>query len=231
MILGLDPIYWMFMLPGLIIGLVAQFKLKSTYAHYTQEPAASGLSGAQAAREILDRAGLREVPVEEVSGHLTDHYDPLHRRLCLSAQNYRGRSLSALGVAAHEAGHALQHQVAYAPLQLRMAMVPITSFASSASMILIMIGMFVASAMGQKMMLVGVGLFGLVTLFQLITLPVEFDASRRAKVQLLNLGLITQHEHAGVSRVLSAAALTYVAALVTAVLQLLYFLSLANRRD
>lgn len=231
MILGLDPIYWLFMLPGLIIGLVAQFKLKSTYARYIQEPTDSGLSGAQAAREILNRAGLHDMPVEEVPGQLTDHYDPIRKKLCLSAENYRGRSIAALGVAAHEAGHALQHKAAYAPLQLRMAMVPITSFASSASMILIMIGLFVASAMGQTMMLVGVGLFGLVTLFQLVTLPVEFDASRRAKEQLLNLGLITHHEHTGVSRVLNAAAMTYVAAMVTAVLQLLYFLSLANRRD
>ncbi|MBI1178703.1 zinc metallopeptidase [bacterium] len=231
MILGLDPIYWLFMLPGLIIGLIAQAKLKGTYSRYLNEPTASGLSGAEAAREILDRAGLQDVPVQEVPGHLTDHYDPLRKRLCLSSENYRGRSISAVGVSAHEAGHALQHKAAYAPLKLRMVMVPITNFASSMSMILIMIGLFIATAMGKHMMMAGVVLFGVVTLFQLVTLPVEFDASSRAKKVLLQMGLVTEREHVGVSRVLSAAAMTYVAAMVTAVLQLLYFLSLANRRN
>lgn len=233
MILGLDPVYWLFMLPGLIIGIVAQFKLKGTYARYLQEPSASGLSGAEAAREILDHAGLQDIPIEEIPGQLTDHYDPLRRRLCLSAENYRGRSLAAMGVAAHEAGHALQQKAAYAPLQLRMAMVPTTNFASSISMILILIGLFMSrsASTGHTLMMAGVVLFGVVTLFQIITLPVEFDASSRAKKQLLSLGLVTQQELTGVSRVLSAAAMTYVAAMVTAVLQLLYFLSLANRRN
>jgi Zn-dependent membrane protease YugP len=226
-----DPIHLLFLLPGVIIGLIAQARLKSTYGRYLREPAASGLSGAQAAREILDHAGLVQVPVQEVRGHLTDHYDPLHRRLCLSSENFHGRSLAALGVAAHEAGHALQHQAAYLPLNLRMAMVPVTNFASGASFLLVLIGMGIASAVGQKLALLGIGLFALVVFFQLITLPVEYDASRRAKERLLAMGLVSSHERTGVSRVLNAAALTYVAPLVTAVLQLLYLVSLFNRRD
>ena len=226
----LDPVWLMFMVPGLIIGLIAQFKLKATYARYIQEPAASGLSGAQTAREILDRAGLHDMPVEEVPGELTDHYDPIRKKLCLSTANYRGRSLAALGVAAHEAGHALQHKAAYAPLNLRMALVPLTGFGSSISVWLVILGAMWGTALGLKLAWAGIALFGVVVLFQLITLPVEYDASRRAKEQLLNLGLISGFEHQGVSRVLNAAALTYVAALVAALLQLFYLLSIVNRR-
>jgi len=226
----LDPVRLLFMVPGLIIGLIAQFRLKSTYARYIQEPAASGRSGAQTARAILDRAGLHDMPVEEVPGELTDHYDPIRKKLCLSEANYHGRSLAALGVAAHEAGHALQHKAAYAPLNLRMALVPLTSFGSSASVWIVILGAMWGTALGQKIAWAGIALFGVVVLFQLITLPVEYDASRRAKEQLLNLGLIAGTEHQGVSRVLNAAALTYVAALVAALLQLFYLLSIVNRR-
>lgn len=226
-----DPVWFIFMIPGLIIGLIAQFKLKSTYARYVREPAASGLSGAQAAREILDQAGLHDMPIEEVPGELTDHYDPIRKKLCLSAENYRGRSLAALGVAAHEAGHALQHKAAYLPLNFRMALVPLTGFGSSIGVWLVILGAMWGTALGQKMAWAGIALFGVVVLFQLITLPVEYDASRRAKEQLLGLGLISGFENQGVSRVLSAAALTYVAAMVSALLQLFYLLSLVNRRD
>lgn len=226
----LDPAWFLFAIPGLLLGLYASFKLKSTYAHYLQVPAASGLTGAQAAREILDRAGLHAMPIQEVRGQLSDHYDPIRRQLCLSSENYHGRSLAALGVAAHEAGHALQHQQAYGPLQFRMSIVPLAGIASSLSGILIMIGFFMATAAGKTMMIAGIALFGLYTLFQLVTLPVEYDASRRAKLALARFGLIHPREEAGVSRVLHAAALTYVAAMVTAVFQLLYFLSLLNRR-
>lgn len=225
-----DPVWFLYMIPGLIVGLWAQFKLKSTYARYIQVPAASGLSGAQAAREILNRAGLTDMPVEEVPGELTDHYDPIRRKLCLSANNYRGRSLAALGVAAHEAGHALQHKAAYLPLNFRMALVPLTGFGSTIGVWLVILGAMWGTAFGQTMAWAGIALFGAVVLFQLITLPVEYDASRRAKEQLLGLGLITSAENQGVSRVLSAAALTYVAAMVTALLQLFYLLSLVNRR-
>ncbi len=220
------PYDWL-MIPGLLLGLWAQTKLMSTYRRYVQQPVASGASGAEAAREILDRAGLRNVPVHAVQGHLTDHYDPLKRALFLSEENYHGRSIAAVGVAAHEAGHALQHQAAYAPLQLRMMLVPATSFASAAVWIIFLGGMILMSLRVISPQFYGallpyaVGAFGVVTLFQLITLPVEYDASRRAKQQLAGIGIVSAHESGAVSRVLNAAALTYVAALVTSVLELL----------
>ncbi|MEW6302112.1 MAG: zinc metallopeptidase [Verrucomicrobiota bacterium] len=215
-----DQWWWLF-IPGLLLGLYAQIKLSSSYNRYTRVPAESGASGAQAAREILDQAGLSEVPILEVPGHLTDHYDPVKKRLCLSSENFHGRSLAALGVAAHEAGHALQHKAAYAPLELRMALVPITSFASSAVIWIAVLGMVMGMA---KLALAGVVVFGLITLFQLVTLPVEFDASRRAKEMLSRLGLVSNREAGGVSKVLDAAALTYVAAMVQSLLTLLHFL-------
>jgi uncharacterized protein len=226
----IDPTWFYFMIPGLIIGMIAQFKLKSTYARYVQQPAAAGITGAQAAREILNQAGLQGMPVEEVPGHLTDHYDPIRKKLCLSSENFHGRSIAALGVAAHEAGHALQHKAAYAPLKLRMALVPMTGIGSNLGVWLVILGVIWGTAFGQQLALIGVGLYSLLVFFQLITLPVEYDASRRAKEQLLRLGLVSAQEHTGVGRVLNAAALTYVAAMVTAVLQLFYLLSLVNRR-
>jgi Zn-dependent membrane protease YugP len=221
--------YWFFAIPGLILGLYAQFKLSSTYNHYIQVPAGTGLSGAEAAREILDRAGLTSMPVEPVAGHLTDHYDPTKRALFLSAENYHGRSLAAVGVAAHEAGHALQHQAAYAPLHIRMMMVPITNFASMAWMGILVLGMF--TGMFAKFLGIAIGIFTIIAFFQLITLPVEFDASRRAKEQLFRLGIVREEERRGVSKVLSAAAMTYVAAMVTAVFQLLHLVALARSSD
>ena len=224
-----DPIYFLFALPGLLIGIWAQIKLSSAYSHYSRVGLSSGITGAQAAREVLDQAGLRNVQVHEVGGHLTDHYDPRKRALFLSSANYRGHSVAAVGVAAHEAGHALQHQAAYAPLNLRMAMVPITQFSTTACFGIVLLGVLMP-AFG-KLLWVAVALFGITTLFQLITLPVEFDASRRAKEQLLRLGLVQGHESQGVSKVLGAAALTYVAALVSSALQLLYYVNLARSRD
>jgi Zn-dependent membrane protease YugP len=214
----------------LVLGLYAQFRLKSTYGKYVRVRSSTGLSGAEAARAILDRAGLTGMPIREVPGHLTDHYDPIRKTLCLSSENFQGRSLAALGVAAHEAGHALQHQAAYAPLKLRMALVPVTSFASSAAVWITAIGWFLGSAFFFKIIGIAIGVFAIITVFQVITLPVEFDASRRAKEQLLQLGLIQNNEHAAVSRVLNAAALTYVAAMIAAVLQLLYLI-MASRRN
>jgi Zn-dependent membrane protease YugP len=169
------------------------------------------------------------MPVNEVGGHLTDHYDPRKKALFLSTENYHGRSVAAVGVAAHEAGHALQHQAAYAPLNLRMAMVPITQFSTTACFGIVLLGVLMP-AFG-KLLWLAVVLFAITTIFQLITLPVEFDASRRAKEQLLRLGLVRGDESHGVSKVLNAAALTYVAALVASVLQLLYYISLARNRN
>jgi uncharacterized protein len=221
--------YWWLVIPGVLLGLYAQIRLSSTYNHYVRVGTASGVTGAQAARQILDQAGLYNVEVHEVGGHLTDHYDPRKRGLFLSSENFHGHSLAAVGVAAHEAGHALQHQAAYAPLQMRMALVPITQFASVAYGGIMLLGL----VLGAFSMFLGIviALFLVITAFQLITLPVEFDASRRAKERLFQLGLVQSAERSGVSKVLNAAALTYVAALVTAVLQLMQFVMLARDRD
>lgn len=220
--------WWWFFIPGLLLGLYAQMRLTSAYGRYSRVPTNSGLSGAQAAREILDNAGLHSMPINEVGGHLTDHYDPMKKALFLSSDNYHGRTLAAVGVAAHEAGHALQHKAAYAPLNLRMALVPITSFASNAAMWISIGGMFFGLA---KLAWAGVIVFGIIFLFQLITLPVEFDASRRAKDQLLALGLIDNQERSGVSSVLGAAALTYVAGMVSALFTLLHFIMILRGSD
>ena len=230
------PYDWL-MIPGLLLGLYAQMKLSSTYGRYLNEPAGSGLSGAQAAREILDDAGLHDVPVEPVAGHLSDHYDPTKRALFLSEENFSGRSISALGVAAHEAGHALQHRDAYAPLQFRMMLAPVTGFASMACWGILTVGfllsMFriISLAFYAKLLPIAIGLFMVVTLFQLITLPVEYDASRRAKVQLLKLGLVGGREGEAVSKVLNAAALTYVAAMVASVMELLRLVLISRSLD
>lgn len=217
--------WWLFAIPGLLLGLYAQMKLSAAYGRYSRVGVASGRTGAEAARLILDQAGLFDVPVREVRGHLTDHYDPLKRQLCLSSDNFHRPSMAAVGVAAHEAGHALQHAAAYGPLKWRMLMVPMTSFASNASMFIVLGGLLLGMA---QLLLVGVVLYAVIALFQLVTLPVEYDASRRAREQLQRLGLVTSMELPHVGRVLNAAALTYVAALVAAVLQLLHLVMLAR---
>ena len=225
-----DLKYMLFAIPGLLIGLWAQMKLHSAYGQYSQVNNLNGLTGAQAARRILDDAGLTDLPVEEVEGELTDHYDPSERALFLSSSNYHGTSIAAIGVAAHEAGHALQHKAAYALFDLRMALVPITQFASMAWMGILILGFFLHLI--PHAVLIAVGIFTVLTLFQLVTLPVEYDASARAKQQLLRLGLVYEPERAGVSKVLDAAALTYVAALVSSMMTLLYYISAArNDRD
>jgi hypothetical protein len=224
-----DPLYLsLVVLPGLLIGIWAQIKLSSAYGKYSQVPVESGMTGAEAAREILDQAGLTNVPVEEVPGRLTDHYDPTKRALFLSSDNFRGRTIAAVGVAAHESGHALQHQAAYGLFNVRMALVPVTQFASMAYTGILLMGIFLGL---MKIALpIIIAIFAVITLFQLVTLPVEYDASRRAKEQLFRLGLVHEQERAGVSRVLDAAALTYVAALVTSILTLLYYIARNSRR-
>ncbi|MGD0085740.1 MAG: zinc metallopeptidase [Verrucomicrobiota bacterium] len=222
----LNPVYWVFLIPGLLLGIWAQLKLSHAYGKYSQVPVDSGMTGAEAAREILDRAGLNNVPVEEVPGHLTDHYDPTKRALFLSSNNFHGQTVAAVGVAAHEAGHALQHQAAYGLFNFRMAIVPITQFASMAYMGIFFVGIFLGLL--KVVLPIIIVIFAVITLFQLVTLPVEYDASRRAKEQLFRLGLVHEHERAGVSKVLDAAALTYVAALVSAVLNLLYYITMAR---
>ena len=214
------------MIPGLLIGIWAQMKLHHAYGKYSQVPVDSGMTGAEAAREILDQAGLNNVPVEEIPGHLSDHYDPTKRALFLSSDNFHGQTVAAVGVAAHEAGHALQHQAAYGLFNVRMALVPVTQFASMAYMGIFFVGFFLGLL--KVVLPIIIVTFAVITLFQLVTLPVEYDASRRAKEQLFRLGLVHEHERAGVSKVLDAAALTYVAALVSSILTLLYYISLAR---
>jgi len=214
------------MLPGLIIGIWAQAKLHFAFSKYSQVPVESGLTGAQAARRILDAAGLTDMPVEEVEGRLSDHYDPTKRALFLSTDNFHGNSIAAVGVAAHEAGHALQHLHQDAMFNLRMTLVPVTQFASFAWMGVLVLGFFLHLI--PHYLLIAVAIFAVLTLFQLVTLPVEYDASARAKEQLFRLGLVRETERSGVSKVLNAAALTYVAALVSSVLELLYFISAAR---
>ena len=223
----LDKWWWM-ILPGILLGLYAQLRLSSAYGRYSRVPTNSGITGAQAAREILDSVGLHNMDINEVNGHLTDHYDPMKKALFLSSENYHGRTIAAVGVAAHEAGHALQHKAAYAPLNLRMALVPVTGFASNAATWIFVGGMFFGLA---KLAWAGIIVFGIIFLFQLVTLPVEFDASRRAKDQLISLGLIDGGERSAVSRVLGAAALTYVAAMVGAFFTLLHFIMIARGND
>ena len=220
----LGKFWWMF-LPGLILGLYAQFKVNAAYRHFLAIPTRRGLTGAQAARAILDHAGLTDLPINEVVGHLTDHYDPSQKALFLSSENFHGNSIAAVGVAAHESGHALQHQAAYAPLYVRSALVPVTQFASTAATWIMFAAWFMALA---KLAVIAVVVFAIITLFQIVTLPVEFDASRRAKEQLARLALIDNEERVGVNKVLDAAALTYVAGMVQSLFTLLQFFLIAR---
>lgn len=217
-----DPLYLMLVGPAMLLAMFAQMRVKSALSKWSRVRASSGLSGAEAAREILDANGLHSVRVERVAGFLSDHYDPRARVLRLSPGIHDGRSVASLGVAAHESGHALQHKAGYGPLALRQTMAPVAVFGSKFAWILLIIG-FVAQSMG--LIKLGVALFAVAVVFSLVTLPVEFDASRRAKRLLPELGLISgDSEGRGVSAVLNAAAMTYVAAAAAAVAQLLYFL-------
>jgi uncharacterized protein len=202
--------------------LLVHFYLRSTYATWQKRPATSGLTGAETARAILDANGLGAVRVEGVKGQLTDHYDPKERAVRLSEGNYRSASIAAVAVAAHEVGHAIQHAKAYAPLQWRSALVPVASIGANFAPWII-IGGVMLGALG--MVQIGVVLFAAAVLFQLVTLPVEFDASARARSQLESLGITTQADRAGAASVLNAAALTYVAAAAASVAYLLYYVS------
>ncbi len=216
-----DPMYLVFMVPGLALSLWASFRTKSAFKKYSKVPSATGYSGAQAAQILLDRAGIGDVRVVRTHGFLSDHYNPVNKTLALSEEVYDSASLSAIGVATHEAGHAIQHARNYAPLWVRSMLVPTANIGSSIGYFVMLIGLFMAS---QNMVLVGAVLFSAVLLFQIVTLPVEFDATRRAKELVVAQGIISPHEREGVDRVLNAAAMTYVAAAVSTLFTLIYFL-------
>ncbi len=212
----------------LIVGIWAQMKVKSAYSKNVQIQSRGRITGREAAQAVMESAGIHDVEIVQCHGTLTDHYDPNHKRLALSRDNYHGSSLAALGVAAHEAGHAIQHKQAYAPLNLRMALVPITSFASQLLPIYFMGVLFLMGSASGIFLMIGILAYLVLTIFQLVTLPVEFDASKRAKAQLVGLGIVDRDELDGVNETLDAAAYTYVAAFVSSLGWLLYLL--ASRR-
>lgn len=214
-----DPLYLLFMIPGLILSLWASARTKSTFKKYGNVRAR--MTGAQAARQMLNQAGLHDVQIGVSSGFLSDHYNPANRSLGLSPDVHDRASIAAVGVACHEAGHAIQHAKAYAPLQLRSALVPTASFGSNFGYIAIMLGIFMSIS---GMVYIGIALFSATVLFQLVTLPVEFDASNRAKQLVVDYGIVSPYERDGMDKVLNAAAWTYVAAAVSSILTLLYFL-------
>jgi Zn-dependent membrane protease YugP len=218
----------------ILLGFWAQMKVSSAYQKNVQVPSRGRITGAEAAEAVMRAAGIRDVEIVRVPGKLTDHYDPVNRRLALSEPNYHGTSLAALGVAAHEAGHAIQHKVGYSMMQVRQTMVPAVQIASPIAFLLTGFGFYLLGSLGGTMMMIGIAALAVLTLFQLVTLPVEFDASRRAKAQLVTLGILGRDEMKGVDETLDAAALTYVAAFVSSLGNLLYLVMLltgGGRRD
>ena len=211
------------MIPAILLGLIVQIRLSTTYSRYSKVQSRTGMTGYIAARRILDAAGLRHVPIECIQGELTDHFDPRSNVLRLSNGVYNSSSVAAIGVAAHECGHAIQYAEEYTPMKVRGALVKVTNFSSSISMFIVILGLIFSF---RELALVGVALFSVVVLFQLVTLPVEFNASRRA-VKILD-GYMDREELSGVKSVLSAAAMTYVAALVSAIFQLIRLLAIVS---
>lgn len=226
--LFIDPLYIVLAIPGVLLALWAQLRVKAAVMKWSHVAARRGMTGAQAAAAVLAGAGIRDVKIEHVDGFLSDHYDPRTKTLRLSEANYSGRSIAAFGIAAHEAGHAIQHAVGYAPLTIRSVSVPAASIGSWLAWPILMVGVMFAymaqapGGIGGFFILTGIALFSLTVFFQLITVPVEIDASRRAMASLESEGLLTGEEGEGAREVLRAAAWTYVAAAAAAILQLLY---------
>lgn len=218
----------------MLFGLYAQMRVSSAYNKNVQIPSRGHITGREAAAAVMESAGIHDVQIVQVEGQLTDHYDPTNRRLALSEQNYHGTSLAALGVAAHEAGHAIQHKVGYAMMTVRQTLVPATQISAGASQFLIIAGILLgAKGLGGIFLTIGAVALAVICLFQLVTLPVEFDASRRAKAQLVNLGIVGRDEMEGVHETLDAAAMTYVAAFVSSLGSLLHILMIlaGGRRE
>jgi len=216
-----DPTFLLFMIPGLILSVIASIATKSTFAKYSKIAVSSGMTGAQAANAMLKSSNIYDVNIEPVNGFLSDHYDPSSKTLRLSEEVYGSQSLSAIGVACHEAGHALQHANSYGPLWLRSTLVPVTNFASNFSYWVILAGFFLNN---RVFILAGAVLFGAAVLFSIITLPVEWNASSRAKKLMVASGIVTERESLMAGKVLNAAFMTYLAAAVSAVLTLIYYL-------
>jgi uncharacterized protein len=217
--------YILLLIVPLILGLWAQARVGHAYSKWSQVGSRGRLTGAEVADAVMRAGGVNDVNIVEIPGHLTDHYDPTKKQLALSTENFRGTSLAALGVSAHESGHALQDKVGYPAMRLRMGLVPATNFASTLLPIIIIGGFWFRMS---GMITLGVGVYLVLTIFQLVTMPVEFDASRRALKQLQGLGILQPDEMEGAREVLVAAAWTYVAAFVAALGNLIYFLSLAS---
>lgn len=224
-----DPTYLLVII-GAVICLIASARVKTTFNKYDRVRSMSGMTGAQAAEKILHAAGIYDVSVQHISGNLTDHYDPRNKTLSLSDSTYGSASVAAVGVAAHECGHAIQHQKSYAPLSLRSAIVPVANFGSTIAWPLIIIGLFITSNTGSILINIGIICFSLAVLFQLVTLPVEFNASGRAVRILGQTGILGEEELRGTKKVLKAAALTYVASAASAILQLLRLVILFGGR-
>ena len=216
-------------LPAMIFAMWAQFRVKSTFEKYGKTRTHSGKTGAEAARELLNANGLYDVNISRVQGHLSDHYNPKDKTLYLSKDVHDSNSAATIGVACHEAGHAIQDAEAYAPLKLRMGMIPVCNFGSNLAMPLFLIGLLIGE-LGYGFMIAGIACFSLATLFQLVTLPVEFNASRRAMEGMRDCGILYDDELSDARRVLGAAAMTYVAALATSLLSLLRLIIIANNR-
>ena len=227
-----DPMYFLFIAPAFIFSLWASWRTKANFKIYSKVPVSSGLSGAEAAARLLEGAGVRDVTITRSRGLLSDHYNPVSKSLALSDGVYDSRSLAAVGIAAHESGHAIQHAQHYGPLKLRSMLVPTAGIGSNIGYFVMLIGLFMSS---QNMVMVGAVLFSAVLLFQLVTLPVEFDASNRAKALVVEQGIVGVGERRGMDKVLNAAAMTYVAAVASSLATLLYFLVrsgiLGGRRD
>ena len=225
-----DPIYWIMLLPVLAITIYAQAKVSSNFNRYSKVVNRRHLTGAQAAEAVLHQHGVYDVRIDRVRGNLTDHYDPRTNVIRLSEQVYDSPTIAAVGVAAHEAGHAVQYAENYSPIRIRAALIPLTQIGSQFGIILLIIGILLTY---EPLFMVGIILFSFTTLFQLITLPVEFNASRRAMVTIRESGLLTSDEADGARKVLSAAAMTYVAALLMSIIQLLRFVLMfsGRRRD
>lgn len=222
-----DESYLLLLVFGLL-AMLAQYNVKGTFRKYRAMPSRSGLTGAQAARKMLDLAGLSDVEIVSIEGTLSDHYNPMHRRVCLSQDVYSGTSVASVSVACHECGHAIQHSERYLPLSLRSLFFPLASLGSQAGVPLFIAGLIFNMGI---LLHIGIAVFSAAVLFQLVTLPVEFNASRRALVHMERYGLIADEEHTAAKKVLGAAALTYVAAAAVAVVNLLRLISIASRRD